>query len=68
MKSVKTDKTDDVVYPCLMSSNLGVVVLFTEDRIGTLVSDSQIDPIGYHSKDWYMPNFTPYTGTVTLSN
>jgi hypothetical protein len=37
MKSVKTDKPDDVVYPCLMEAPVGGVVLFTSYKTGTIV-------------------------------
>ena len=69
MKSVKTDKADDVTYPCLMVGELGGVVLFTSFEVGTLITKSSgTDVLGEHSEDWNMANFTHYTGTVTLSN
>lgn len=69
MKSVKTDKTDDVVYPCLMEGPLGGVVLFTSHKTGTVVHvGSDHISLGHWTDSWSQPRFTPYTGTVCLSN
>lgn len=68
MKSVKTDKLDDVVYPCLMERKGELVVLFYEKKCGVVVSSNDFYPVGYHLNNWITPDFTPYTGTVTLSN
>ena len=69
MKSVKTDKADEVTvsYPCLMISDGGRIVLFTSHGIGTAVH-VKTGILGEHSDDWAAGYFIPYTGTVCLSN
>ncbi len=69
MKSVKTDKTDDVVYPCLMEAGGGPIVLMTARGIGMVVNiENGANLFGDYSELWTMDVFTPYTGTVCLSN
>ena len=68
MKSVKNDKTNDVVYPMLMERRGELVVLFYEHNRGVVASSNGFYPAGYHLNNWVMSDFTPYTGTVTLSN
>ena len=69
MKRVKSDKTSDITYPCLMVHSHGDVVLLTSDCEGMKVfaAEDGIE-LGEYRTDWIMANFTPYTGTVTLSN
>ena len=59
-----------IVYPCLMVSLNGSVVLFTESKVGTLVHLSPITkrPVGYHSTTWGMELFKLYKGSINLSN
>lgn len=69
MKSTKNDKPSDITYPCLMVGPKGSVVLFTELDVGSVVCAADGDiSIGTHLNAWDTPRFTPYTGTVTLSN
>ena len=45
------------------------VVLFTSCDEGTVVaSDYNKQPIGYYSNGWRQSDFTPFTGTIELSN
>lgn len=68
MKSVKNDKADDVTYPCLMEKQNGPVVLFVNGTTGVVVSGTDFYNVGYYTTGWLATTFTPYTGTVTLSN
>ena len=55
-------------YPCLKISKLGNIVLFTEPETGVRVSTDANYNIGYFSRSWDMSEFTPFTGSITLSN
>lgn len=74
MKSViKTnDLKGEIKYPCLMTANSysgAIIVLFTKKDFGTVVySERENQPIGHHSEAWAMSDFTPYNGTIKLSN
>lgn len=68
----KEEKAREIKYPCLMTahSSLGaIVVLFHNEYCGTVVySERKGQPIGYYSKAWIMSGFTPFDGTIELSN
>ena len=74
MKSVI--KTNDLVgkrkYPILMTAENQrgkIVVLFTDNNFGTVVySERERQPVGYYSEAWAMAGFTPFNGTIELSN
>ena len=77
MKSViKTnDLKGEIEYPCLMTvdnvdnSSGAIVVLFTNNHFGTVVySERKGQPIGYSSEDWVISDFTPFNGTIQLTN
>lgn len=74
MKSViKTnDLKGEIEYPCLMTvdnSSGAIVVLFTKKHCGTVVySERKEQPIGYSSEDWVISDFTPFNGTIQLTN
>ena len=75
MRSTLINKQEiarEIKYPCLMTahSNLGaIVVLFTKKDFGTVVySERKEQPIGYYIEDWAMSGFTPFNGTIELSN
>lgn len=59
-----------IVYPCLMVSLKGTVVLFTEYKVGTLVHPRPTTkrPVGHHSTSWSMDLFKLYKGSINLSN
>lgn len=55
-----------VGYPKLMQAiGSGRVVLFASRGVGTVVSE---DDLGLFNDTWDMELFTPFTGTITLSN
>ena len=68
MESVKTEKSDDVVYPCLMGGGMGSVVLFTSENSGIMIHVGGSSNYFGQTTNWPLGNFTPYTGTVCLSN
>lgn len=62
-------KPSEIKYPCLMISKSNRVVLFTENRKGTVLAGGDYgDTIGKHSDIWFEESFTPFTGTIELSN
>lgn len=52
----------EIKYPCLMKADVGGVVLFHSVSCGVDLNT------GVYSRQWYMNNFTPFNGTVTLQN
>lgn len=74
MKSViKENKTEQVDrYPKLMryeNWDGDFVVFFTEQRKGVIVyAKNCIWEIGYESNSWSEAAFTPFSGTIELSN
>ena len=74
MKSViKTnDLKREIKYPILMTahgSSGTIVVLFRNEGCGIVVySERKERPIGNYSEGWSMPNFTPFNGTIQLTN
>ena len=73
---IKSEKNEHVVveerivYPCLMVSDKGSVVLFIECEKGTLVYPNQLTKrrAGYYSVTWDMERFKLYKGSITLGN
>ena len=70
---IKTnDLKGEIKYPCLMtadSDSEAIVVLFTKKQYGTVVySEREEQPIGYYIEEWAMSGFTPFNGTIELSN
>lgn len=61
-------KSSEIKYPCLMHSpTLDTYVLFHEYECGIVIkSDHKYDDT--YSNDWDMEIFTPFNGTVELSN
>jgi len=53
------------LYPCLMKNSFGTIVFFVTPMAGTAING---DSAGYHCSGWHMPEFTPFNGSVTLSN
>ena len=73
IKSKRIDKENnaEISYPCLMiNSRKDVVVLFKAARTGAIVSSPDDDTyrVGGYSGTWSMHGFTPYHGTIELSN
>ncbi len=68
MKAVINEKETQVKFPMLMKSDSGVIVLMKEVSCGVVVASPVITPIGQYSTTWPMEHFTPFTGSITLSN
>jgi hypothetical protein len=66
---INKPEEQEITYPCLMESECEVV-LFTSITTGTVVGH-KINPswlIGQYVDDWIPEMFTPFKGTITLSN
>lgn len=61
------NKSSEIKYPCLMVSTMGCVVWFHKPNCGMVIQDKDYHA-GVYITEWYMPAFTPFTGTVELSN
>ena len=74
MKSTITESPPrEITYPCLMQSLKGMIVLFTSETEGTVIHVGEGPHfLGYHCPEWIKANdahiWTPFTGTLTLSN
>lgn len=64
----------DIVYPCLMISELSGMILLVEDKDGSYARGAVLDPgesehrIGEHSSRWDGRIFKPFEGKIMLSN
>jgi len=57
------------IYPMLKITEDGEMVLFTNEKTGTLITPGKFTKIvGYYTDDWIESHFTPFTGKITLSN
>jgi hypothetical protein len=63
---------NDISYPRLMIYKNGNVVLFNSLNRGTLLKKSPSSTfdleVGDYSESWVGSEFTPLTGSITLSN
>lgn len=65
----QTKTVSEMEYPFLAQGELTKsIVLFTNESHGFVVNNSSEFPLGYFSESWEMHHFTPFTGSVTLSN
>mgnify|MGYP000892709262 CR=1 FL=1 len=55
-------------YPCLKVRESGLIVLFTSSKTGTVIQSDNYHQLGEYGIDWIESKFTPFTGTITLSN
>ncbi len=71
MKSeIKIKEKTRLVYPKLMINiENDRVVLFVDDKIGTLIWES-VDyyGVGHYSNNWCMDTFTEFYGEITIKN
>ena len=72
MKAVINEKETPVKdeYPCLkVSKNTGNIVLFIASKTGVVVSVvNDFWELGEYSDGFAENDFTPFTGSITLSN
>jgi len=65
----KDAKTSEIKYPILMDDGRNLVVFFTKDSTGTVLSNRNgFWQLGATHSNWNMDVFKPYRGTVVLSN
>ena len=58
-------------FPKLMKqkNNHNLVVLFGEERCGTIIRESESsEHIGFYSKNWNLNDFVDFEGPITLEN
>ena len=55
-------------YPMLMKAESGMIVLMKEDKSGVVIANPVLIHMGQYVHDWPMHKFTPFTGSITLSN
>ncbi len=63
-------KEDEITYPCLMISDYDdSVYLFQQECCGIIVNEGAgYESVGYFSNCLNANMFTPFTGTIELSN
>ena len=54
-------------YPCIMIAGDDEIVLLTEPKTGTIIKSKDVNRIGYYSRTWATHQFTPWYGSVTLT-
>lgn len=66
----ENEKSREITYPCLMKSSLtGAIMLFSEEDCGVVLHPGDNEfAIGTYLDDRDMDRFTPFHGSVTLSN
>lgn len=64
------DSYKDLIYPLLMKSKVGgLVVLMTSECTGFVISSTgQNQAVGYFCERWDMGSFVPLKGKVILEN
>lgn len=60
-------KGDNVKFPCLMITKDGYIFWMLKYGCGVVVKHSFLD-LGEYQEYWDMSQFTPFNGTVELSN
>ena len=70
MKAVINEKETPVKYPCLMiaSKTTNIIVLMNKYGVGVVVGNENSLYLGFMKDDWNMEVFTPFTGSITISN
>lgn len=68
---VMPESISEISYPWIGISNKGAIVLFTSAGTGTLLLPGiswDKKYVGNYISDWDMGMFSPFKGTVTISN
>ena len=65
MRSIVMDSRISPMYPCLMVSNAGQIVLMDGHKTG-MALNGNAHHIGEYRTDWVMENFEPFYGSVTI--
>jgi len=56
------------VYPCLMKSKSGLIILFTEEEIGTVIIGNNTYKSGEFRDGWIMSRFHKFEGKLIIEN
>ena len=63
-----TNQQDSKKYPYIgISKSNSCLILFSSEGTGFVVDGGNFE-IGYYRTNWNEDNFTPFKGTITLSN
>jgi len=65
---IKKECENKSVYPCLMQSFSGIVVLFTEKKVGIVIVGNDFYSTGEFKKNWIMDNFHKFEGRLIIEN
>lgn len=72
MKVIIQEKVNKIEFPCLMIADGGLIILalgLERNLAGIVLADSNHTyRVGYYGTSFGIEHFTPYRGTVTLSN
>ena len=69
MKVEIEEKEDERLdYPCLKTHIDGLVVFFTKENTGIVVSNDWHNSIGTYRETWKEEEFVPFNGVIKLSN
>jgi hypothetical protein len=66
--SLSEEVSKEKGFPKLMINDRGMVVLFLEPKMGTVIKVVDVHQVGLFLETWYMGCFTDYNGEVTLKN
>ena len=66
--NVVPKKEKSIEYPFIGVTEQGLTVLFSEYGNGIVLNGDDIAEFGYHATNWDMKRFTPFQGTIELSN
>jgi hypothetical protein len=61
-------KEEKPKFPCLMIHHDGTIVLFSKEHVGTAILGFGTALNAEHSESWYMRDFAPFKGSITLEN
>ena len=69
VQSVVVSNKDEVFPKLMVSSTDGIIVLFTECKVGHVMGNpTNVHQLLYWSNHWDMPNFNDFKGIIELSN
>jgi hypothetical protein len=58
-----------IKYPYLgINKESDLIVLFTRKVCGVVVKSDENNYLGHYAENWHEVIFTPFNGTITLSN
>jgi len=57
-----------IMYPCLMKTELGLIVLFIKEEVGTVIIGDENWTSGEFNNEWIMNDFRKFEGRLILEN